>query len=299
MRMPDDPTEPAARPSLDRRRRYRKDRRQVSRDAFVALAAVGGAPDIAADRPELDAAVILSCGGYPFAHDLELRALRQPAIGSFPRLPPIVRAPDRDARRRCESQSLVEGDDVGGVGVVRIDRSGEAKVRRQALLAVLPVLLLGVAEVDAVVVALEELAALFRVRDHVVHALPDLRLRVRLEFGARPFVPRPPGLAAVFAQVRASGTDGDGDALGVSRVDGDGMQRGLPRPAGRPLVAGGVIDERQHRLPGHAAVRALEQAGRGDPGPDHIRRLGVTGLDVPGAAEGVAMTFRIGGIARD
>ena len=88
--------------------------------------------------------------------------------------------------------------------------------------------------------------------------------------------------AAVVGAEGAGGRDGDEDALGVVRVEQDGVQA-HPAGAGLPEMPLGAAQAGEF-LPGLAAIAESEQGGILDPGVDRVR-VGQRGLQVPDALE--------------
>ena len=93
-----------------------------------------------------------------------------------------------------------------------------------------------------------------------MHAVTDLRVRFRNALRLQPAIDRLPRLAAVVAAECARGGDGDEDAVGIRRIEQDGVQAEaagarLPRRAGR------VTAETRQFLPALAAVRRAKQRG--------------------------------------
>src|SRR5207249_7247932 len=180
--------------------------------------------------------------------------------------------------RRGGALFAVEWDAIRGLGVARMDRSGEPEVRRQPRRAEAPGRLPRIAPVHLLMDPHETHAALDWVRKKLVDAVEDVRTLAR---GTVHFVVLYPRRAAVLSSVHAADTDADHHLLRILRVDGDRVQAHSAE-ARHPLRAGRLVVETLHDRPGLAAILALEERSRLGARPDHVRRLGVSGLDVPG-----------------
>src|SRR6185503_12075944 len=89
-----------------------------------------------------------------------------------------------------------------------------------------------------------------------------------------------PRVPAVGRRVHAADADADLHLLGIVRIDRDRVQAHTAE-AGHPLRARWLIVERLVELPRLAAVLTLPKRGRLGAGPHDVRRLHMTGLDMP------------------
>src|SRR5438034_1843734 len=104
------------------------------------------------------------------------------------------------------------------------------------------------------------------------------------------FVVLYPRRAAVFSAVHAADTDADHHLLRILRVDGDRVEAHSTE-ARQPLRAGRLVVETLHDRPRLAAILTYEERGRLGACPDHVRRLGVSRLDVPGLGDRTIRAF--------
>ena len=93
-------------------------------------------------------------------------------------------------------------------------------------------------------------------------------------------VARCPGEPVVVAAVHPACRDGDVHALGICRVEQDGVQA-QTTGARIPLAALRVVVQALHQRPALAAVGGLEQGSRLHAGIKHARLAGASGGDVP------------------
>ena len=128
----------------------------------------------------------------------------------------------------------------------------------------------------------------------LVDAIEDIGPFAR---GAVHLVVLHPCRAAILGAVDAADADADHHFLRILRVDGDRVQAHTAE-ARHPLRARRLIIEALHDRPRLAAVLALEKRGRLDSGPDHVRRLLMSRLDVPGLGERAVRTFGKPGVLR-
>src|SRR5439155_9933351 len=108
--------------------------------------------------------------------------------------------------------------------------------------------------------------------------------------GAVDLVAWHPRRCALLSGVYAADADAALHFLRIRRVDRDRVEA-HPAEARHPLRAGRLVVETLHDRPGLAAILALEERGRLGACPDHVRRLGVSRLDVPGLGERTIRAF--------
>src|SRR5439155_25101908 len=106
-----------------------------------------------------------------------------------------------------------------------------------------------------------------------------------------------PARAAVGGRVDAPNADAHLHPLGIARVDRDRVKTHAAK-AWHPLRACRLIVERLIELPGLATVLALPERGRLGARPQDVRRLRVSGLDVPGLEEGAIGALGERGVLR-
>jgi hypothetical protein len=175
--------------------------------------------------------------------------------GLLPRLSGVARPVDAEpAVRRHAVLVRLLGDDERRVGIARVERDREAEPAWQTVaVQALPAVAAVVRAVGTEVVLLPEPLGLMRVQKQLVHALPDLRILVGKIVGGRALVGRRPRLAAVFAAEDSRRGDPDVHALRIGRVDLDRVAA-HSTGAGLPLLAGGMLEDALHHVPGGAAV---------------------------------------------
>src|SRR5579884_768096 len=115
-----------------------------------------------------------------------------------------------------------------------------------------------------------------RRQQQFMHALPELRIAHRREFGAHALVARLPGRAAVIRIKRPHRRDCHPEALRIIGVHDDGMEAQAAE-SWLPLSAGGMLTQPGDVFPGGAAVGAAEESRWIDAG---IEQSMITG-DVP------------------
>src|SRR5712692_3431570 len=184
--------------SLDRRGVHRCDVRQVLRNARPALALVLARPHVAVRGAAVEAHRVEAVVVHPLAHRFHRRALRQAFVEPVPALALVGRAIYADAEWRRGALHPVERDAIRGLGVTRVDRSGEPEVRRKPRRAEAPGRLTRIAPVDLLVHAHEADTTLQRVREQLVDAIEDVRPLAR---GAVDLVVLDPGHRTVLAAV--------------------------------------------------------------------------------------------------
>ena len=117
---------------------------------------------------------------------------------------------------------------------------GKPKSRRQVAADFVPRIAGVVAAHHVPVLLHEEHVRARRVHGDAMHAVADLGVGIgQLVLRLQPAIDRLPGLAAVVGAERAGRRDGDVDALGIGRVEKDGVQAHAAG-AGLPEVALGA-----------------------------------------------------------
>ena len=113
----------------------------------------------------------------------------------------------------------LDRDDIDCVRLVRVHVDREPEVGRQVSADLVPRLARIVAAHDVPVLLHEQDVGTRRVHRDTVHAVADLRIRVReLILRLQSAVHRPPRLAGVVGSEHACGRDGDEDPLRIARV---------------------------------------------------------------------------------
>ncbi|MEU9206479.1 PilZ domain-containing protein [Streptomyces sp. NPDC048415] len=137
----------------------------------------------------------------------------------------------------------------------------EAEGGRQARTDVGPVAARVVTAVHTPVILQIQPIGSHRVLRDLVHALAELRVRVRQEHRGDTGVGRCPARPAVAGAEHAGGGDRDRDGLGVAVVGEDGVQP-FPAAARHPLRARRVLPQRTDDVEGLAPVLRAVQRGR-------------------------------------
>src|SRR5882762_9429392 len=196
------------------------------------------------------------------------------------------RAAAVDAQLAIERKVLpvaLDGDDVDGLRLVRVNVDHEAEVGGQIAADFLPKVAGVVAAHDVPVLLHEEDVRARRVHGNVVNAVADLGSGVGDVLRAQSLVDGPPGLAAVVGTEGARGRDGDVDAAGVLRIENYGVEA-QPTGAGLPAWPGAMAAQSGKLVPGLATVLRAEQGGVLDSGVDRIR-IGRRGFEMPNSLE--------------
>src|SRR5207247_1425478 len=95
-------------------------------DLLPGLALVRAAPDLAVGRTEVDAGRVEPVRRHALAVHLEARALGQSLRHSLPGLAAVLAAVHGGTGFGGHAVVARQRDDIGGLGVVRVDRRGEA-----------------------------------------------------------------------------------------------------------------------------------------------------------------------------
>src|SRR5262245_25896789 len=215
----------------DDRHLHVEDRRQRVEQALPLLAALAAHPQLAGGGAEVERRRPGLVDVHPVAeHGEEAVPLRQPLRELLPRAAAVLAPPYAGRGGGTGARHRLERQHIDGVGVVRMDRDREAKVRGQALGDRVPAVAVIVAAqhadvgarsagtvpaAPAAVVLHVEAARRVLVADHLVHALAELRIRIGLESRAHARVRGLEGDAAVLAQVVAAGRDAEMHAVAV------------------------------------------------------------------------------------
>ena len=117
----------------------------------------------------------------------------------------------------------------------------------------------------------------------VMNAVADFGVRVGNVLRLQTAVDRLPGLAAVVGAKRARSRDGDVDAVGIARIENDGVQAHAAG-ARLPARARAVAAQAGKFLPGLAAVGGAEQRGVFHSGVNGVG-IGERRLEMPDALE--------------
>ncbi len=145
----------------------------------------------------------------------------------------------------------------------------EAERGRQALADVRPVRARVVAPVHAPVVLQIQPVRGRRILCDLVHALPELRVRIRQEHRGDTGVGRLPALSAVARAEHPGRRDRDRHGKRIALVGEDGVQP-LSAAARHPPRARRMLPERADQLEALAAVLGAEQPGRLRPRVHHV-----------------------------
>ena len=122
-------------------------------------------------------------------------------------------------------------------GIGGMDHDRETPARGQlAITDIDPFIAVVIAAIHAVVALLIEDVRSRGVHGNAMHALAELRIRIRVVLGAHALVARHPGGAAIVGAVAAAGRDGDVHALRIGGIENDGVQA-EPAGAGIELAA--------------------------------------------------------------
>src|SRR5437899_3177058 len=111
-------------------------------------------------------------------------------------------------------------------------------------------------------------------KEQLVYALPDLRVRVREKVGRDAFVSRRPRGTAVIRPKRAAAGKADVHPLRFQRVELDRVA-GKAAGTGEPLLTRRVFEKAAVRPPGLAPVVGAEENGGI---PTEVKRLGLVRL---------------------
>src|SRR5262245_4057886 len=95
-----------------------------------------------------------------------------------------------------------------------------------------------------------------------------VRLLRRRILGPHALAAQAPACAGILGEPDAAGGNRDPGALGIARVDADGMKAGQVRPAAHPLLALGMIPQRADHFPALAVIARTEKPARQSPTPD-------------------------------
>src|SRR5262249_43808513 len=207
--------------------------------------------------------------------------LRKAARKRFPRRTAVASAVDAKPAVAGAAKFVgLDGNDVRAIGIPRVDNDGKAKIRRDAVGDIFPILTVIVGAVESPVILQVETLGASRVHGNFVNALSEFGIFVGHEHGADAAVLRGPGLAAVCGAVNAAGGNGDVHALIVGRVENDGMQ-GETAVAGNPARAVRMIEEAANQRPGFPSIARFEKRGRFDATIEDVWFLGEAGCDLP------------------
>src|SRR5258708_2531489 len=105
---------------------------------------------------------------------------------------------------------------------------------------------------------------------HVVNAMADVGSRFRDVWRNQSLIDGPPGLSAIVGSECTGGRNGDIDALGVARIQNDGVQAHATR-ARLPTGSSSVAAQPGEFLPVLPAVGRAKQAGVFYSGIDRVR----------------------------
>ena len=80
------------------------------------------------------------------------------------------------------------------------------------------------------------------------------------------------GLAVIFRKPNAAAGDAGSDAVGMPRIDADGMNAGIIGAAAKPLLTAGMVPKGFDQAPGIAAIFGTKEAARYRAAPKRFRR---------------------------
>src|SRR5579859_3493028 len=282
---------PDMHPLLDDGGRDGEDRRQVVRDQLPRVASVAAGEDLAGVRADIDAARVERVAGHAVAQHAQrdAGAGRQAVSERLPALAAVARAIDGEVVAEVVPV-LGFHDGKDRVGVLAINRDGEAELGRQIVLDVRPFVAAVEGLVDAAVVLLIQHVGIGRVLQHAMQALAEVGIYVRLEAGARALVGEGPRLAAVLGAITARRRDAHPHPFGIRVVRHDGVQAHATSTR-IPVLARGMAHQAGVQLPRLAAVAALPQAGGVHADVDSAGLARPTRLDYPDVLELVTTLF--------
>ena len=177
----------------------------------------------------------------------------------------------------------LDGDDVNRLGLVGVHVDGESEIGGQVAADFVPVVAGVVGAHDVPVLLHEEHAGTLGIHGDVVDAVADFGVGIGNVLRVQAFVDRLPGLAAVVGAEGARGRDRDVNALGIARIENDGVQAHAAR-AGLPFRSGAVAAKAGEFVPVLAAVGRFEERRIFDSGIDRVG-IGERRLEMPDALE--------------